>query len=65
MLFKLLPYSVKVYLHRTDALFIALRRLGVSPGDEIITPAFGWISSAETITLAAGKPVFADVLPET
>ena len=49
----------------TDAIFIALKVLGVSPGDEIITPAFGWISSAETITLAAGKPVFADVLPET
>ncbi len=49
----------------TDAIFIALKSLGVSSGDEIITPAFGWISSAETITLASGKPVFADVLPET
>src|SRR5882762_6940388 len=49
----------------TDAIFIALKALGVSSGDEIITPAFGWISSAETITLAAGKPVFADVSPET
>jgi dTDP-4-amino-4,6-dideoxygalactose transaminase len=49
----------------TDAIFIALKSLGVSPGDEVITPAFSWISSAETITLAAGKPVFADVLPET
>lgn len=49
----------------TDAIFIALKALGVSSGDEIITPAFGWISSAETITLAAGKPVFADILPET
>jgi len=49
----------------TDAIFIALKSLGVSPGDEIITPAFSWISSAETITLAGGKPVFADILPET
>ncbi len=49
----------------TDAIFIALKALGVSTGDEVITPAFGWISSAETITLAGGKPVFADILPET
>lgn len=49
----------------TDAIFIALKVLGVASGDEVITPAWGWISSAETITLAAGKPVFADVLPDT
>jgi dTDP-4-amino-4,6-dideoxygalactose transaminase len=49
----------------TDAIFIALKSLGVLPGDEVITPAFAWISSAETITMATGKPVFADVLPET
>jgi dTDP-4-amino-4,6-dideoxygalactose transaminase len=49
----------------TDAIFIALKAFGISSGDEIITPAFGWISSAETITLSAGKPVFADVVRET
>ena len=49
----------------TDAIFIALKSMGVSTGDEVITPAFGWISSAETITLAGGKVVFADILPET
>jgi dTDP-4-amino-4,6-dideoxygalactose transaminase len=49
----------------TDAIFVALKTLGVSTGDEIITPAFGWISSAETITLAGGKPVFVDILPDT
>ena len=45
----------------TDALFIALKSLGVTPGDEVITPAFAWISSAETITLAGGKPAFCDI----
>jgi dTDP-4-amino-4,6-dideoxygalactose transaminase len=48
----------------TDAIFISLKSLGVTQGDEVITPAFGWISSAETITLASGKPVFADIEPE-
>jgi dTDP-4-amino-4,6-dideoxygalactose transaminase len=49
----------------TDAILIALKSLGVSSGDEVITPAFGWISASEMITLAGGKPVFADVLPDT
>ena len=48
----------------TDALFIALKSLGVSQGDEVITPAFAWISSAETITLAGGNPVFSDISPD-
>lgn len=49
----------------TDALFIALRSLGIGPGDEVITPAFSCIPSAETITLCGATPVFADVDPDT
>ncbi|MBL7859166.1 MAG: DegT/DnrJ/EryC1/StrS family aminotransferase [Cyclobacteriaceae bacterium] len=49
----------------TDALFIALRSLGINPGDEVITPAFSWISSSETISLCGAKPVFADVDSQT
>lgn len=44
----------------TDALFIAMRGLGVKPGDEVITTAHSWISTSETITLAGGKVVFCD-----
>lgn len=44
----------------TDALYIALRALGVKPGDEVITTAHSWISSSETITLAGGRVVFCD-----
>ncbi len=44
----------------TDALFVALKTLKILPGDEVITPAWSWISTSETITLAGGKPVFAD-----
>jgi dTDP-4-amino-4,6-dideoxygalactose transaminase len=47
----------------TDALFIALKAIGIKPGDEVITPAFSWISTAETISLCGGTPVFADVDP--
>lgn len=47
----------------TDGLFIALKALGVKPGDEVITPAWSWISTAEVISLAGAKPVFVDVDP--
>lgn len=49
----------------TSALFMALRALGVGAGHEVITPAFSWISSAETITMCNAQPVFADVDPVT
>src|SRR3984893_11194837 len=44
----------------TDALYIAMRGLGVKPGDEIITTAHSWISTSETITQAGGRGVFCD-----
>jgi len=48
----------------TDSLFAILKMLGVGPGDEVITPAWSWISTSETISLTGAKPVFADVDPE-
>lgn len=48
----------------TDAIFIALKMLGIGPGDEVITSAISWISTSETITLAGAKPVFADIHPD-
>ncbi|NJM26244.1 MAG: DegT/DnrJ/EryC1/StrS family aminotransferase [Bacteroidia bacterium] len=47
----------------TDALFAILKCLGIKQGDEVITPAFSWISSAETVSLCNAVPVFADVDP--
>jgi len=44
----------------TDALYIAMRALGVKPGDEIITTAHSWISTSETISQAGGQVVFCD-----
>lgn len=45
----------------TDAIFIALRMLGIGPGDEVITTAASWISTSETISQAGATPVFVDV----
>jgi dTDP-4-amino-4,6-dideoxygalactose transaminase len=44
----------------TDSLYIAMRALGVRPGDEVIAPAHSWISTTETITQAGAKVVFCD-----
>src|SRR5437773_7826437 len=49
----------------TDAIYIALRGLGLSPGDEVITSAHSWISTSETITQAGGRVVFCDTDEET
>jgi dTDP-4-amino-4,6-dideoxygalactose transaminase len=45
----------------TDSLLLALKAINIQPGDEVITPAWSWISSAETISLAGARVVFADV----
>ncbi len=49
----------------TDALQIALMALGLKPGDEVITPSFTYIATAEVIGLLRLTPVFVDVDPET
>jgi dTDP-4-amino-4,6-dideoxygalactose transaminase len=49
----------------TDALFIAMKALGVGPGDEVIAPAHSWISTTETISQAGGKVVFCDTDAKT
>lgn len=45
----------------TDALQIALMALGVGPGDEVITPGFTYIATAETVALLRAKPVYVDI----
>jgi len=45
----------------TDAIFIALKSLGIGPGDEVITAANSFIATSEIITLLGAKVVFCDV----
>lgn len=45
----------------TDALQIAQMALGIGPGDEVVTPGFTYIATAETVALLGAKPVYADV----
>lgn len=49
----------------TDALQIALMALGVGPGDEVITPGFTYIATAEAVALLGAKPVYVDIDPHT
>lgn len=45
----------------TDAIYLALRALGVGPGDEVLVPANTFIATAEAVSLTGAKPVFVDV----
>jgi dTDP-3-amino-3,4,6-trideoxy-alpha-D-glucose transaminase len=49
----------------TEALTIALRAMGVGPGDEVVVPSFTFYASAEAIPPTGATPVFCDIDPET
>jgi dTDP-3-amino-3,4,6-trideoxy-alpha-D-glucose transaminase len=49
----------------TDALTLALRALGVGPGDDVVVPSFTFYASAEAIPPTGARPVFCDVDPDT
>jgi dTDP-4-amino-4,6-dideoxygalactose transaminase len=49
----------------TDAITLALRALGVGPGDEVVVPSFTFYASVEAIPHTGARPVFCDVDLET
>jgi len=48
----------------TDALELILEGLGIGQGDEVIVPAYSWISTAACVKRVGATPVFVDVHPE-
>jgi dTDP-4-amino-4,6-dideoxygalactose transaminase len=45
----------------TTALHIAVAALGLAPGDEVLVPAFTWVSTANVVEYMGAKPVFVDI----
>ena len=49
----------------TTALELAALLLDLGPGDEVIMPAFTFVSTANAVVLRGARPVFADIHPDT
>ena len=49
----------------TAGMHVVLKALGIGPGDEVITPAMTWVSTANLIVLSGARPVFVDVERDT
>ncbi|MDO8476781.1 MAG: DegT/DnrJ/EryC1/StrS family aminotransferase [Candidatus Rokubacteria bacterium] len=49
----------------TDALVLALKAVGVKPGDEVVTSSFSFVASASAVLMVGARPVFVDIDPVT
>lgn len=51
--------------HGSSALIIAMRGLGIGPGDEVIVPGLTWVACASAVARAGAVPILADIDPRT
>jgi dTDP-4-amino-4,6-dideoxygalactose transaminase len=58
------PHAIGV-ANGTDAITLALRAMGVGPGDEVVVPSFTFYASAEAIPSTGARPVFCDIDPDS
>lgn len=58
------PHALAV-TSATTALHLALVALGIGPGDEVVVPAFTWVSTANVVLYCGATPVFVDIDPHT
>lgn len=58
------PYAIATN-SCTSALDLAMRLLGVGPGDEVIVPTITFVSTAHAVAYNGARPVFCDVDPDT
>jgi perosamine synthetase len=54
------PFSIAT-TSCTTALHVAVVALGLKPGDEVIVPAFTWVSTPNVVEYMGAKPVFCDI----
>lgn len=59
-----MPHAISL-ANGTLALELALRALGLGPGDDVIVPARSFVASASCVVACGARPVFADVDPDT
>jgi dTDP-4-amino-4,6-dideoxygalactose transaminase len=48
----------------TDAIEIALEALGIGEGDEVLVPAYTWVSTASAVSRVGANPIFVDIHPD-
>ena len=49
----------------TGAMHLALQRMGIGPGDEVIIPDITWVATASVVTYVGAKPIFVDIEKDT